>query len=252
MKKCELKNSLGRIHSFESFGTHEGPGIRYLVFMQGCIARCRYCQNPDTWDIAGGNLVSAPDTFAKIESCLPYIRSSGGGVTITGGEPFLQPAFLIELFTICKKNGIHTAIDTSAFAKVDAKILDKIIRLTDLFIIDIKAVTAAVHKKITGRRAGDPLLLIKRLEKAGKPYWIRYVLVPAVNDSEKEMTALRSILKPLRLCAKFEFLPYHTLGKHKWKALHLAYPLPNIKSASEQQLRKAYLQISTKLPTSIY
>lgn len=245
---------LGRIHSFESFGTHEGPGIRYVIFLQGCLARCIYCQNPDTWNLHKGKLIAPKEVFEKIERTLPYIRSSNGGVTVSGGEPLLQMDFLIALFKLCRKNSIHTAIDTSCFySKITfphfrsgenptsevGKGLDVIINLTGLFIVDIKASEEKLHKKITSRELIEAFSFIDILEKKKKPYWLRYVLIPTLNDSEKDINALRKIISPLKHCERFEFLPYHTLGKYKWKHLGLKYPLKNLPVATKENIDKA-------------
>lgn len=234
MKQC-------RIHSLESFSTQDGPGIRYVVFMQGCPARCLYCQNPDTWDTSAGILTSAKDVFEKIERCLPYIESSGGGVTVSGGEPLLQPDFLTELFKMCRKESIHTAVDTSAFYRyaADGRKTEKVIGLTDLFIVDIKAPSADLHKKVTSRELEETLSFIDKLEKKTRDYWLRYVLVPGLNDSDKDIKDLGNILSGLRSCRKFEFLPYHTLGKHKWGYMGLTYPLEGFRAAKQKDIQNA-------------
>lgn len=242
MKACRKGEGVpGRVHSIESFGAHEGPGIRYLVFMQGCLARCLYCQNPDTWPLKEGNIVYAKEVFKNIEKCLPYMSYSGGGVTLTGGEPLLQADFAIELFKLCKKNGVNTAIDTSGFyaAKTAKKALDKLVGITDLFLVDIKAPNPALHKKITGRSLDEVLAFLTILEKKKRPYWIRYVLVPGLNNSAKNMAELRAILKGLKYMKKFEFLPYHTLGKNKWKMLGFKYPLCRTPAANSNDIKSA-------------
>ncbi|MBU1007062.1 MAG: pyruvate formate lyase-activating protein [Candidatus Omnitrophica bacterium] len=234
MKQC-------KIHSLESFSAQDGPGIRYVIFMQGCPARCIYCQNPDTWDIDSGKLCSVKEVFGKIEKCLPYLQSSKGGVTVSGGEPLLQPDCLIELFKLCKKESIHTAIDTSTFypADIDEKSIDKLISLTDLFIVDIKASCIDLHKHITSMELKKPLEFISRLEKKKKHYWVRYVLVPDLNDSESDIDNLKKILSNLKYCKRFEFLPYHTLGKHKWELMGLKHPLENFRAATPEDTKKA-------------
>jgi len=240
MKPCSRKSHAGRIHSVESFATQDGPGIRFLVFMQGCVARCLYCQNPDTWDLNAGFDMSAEEVLEKVKRCMPYIKASNGGITVSGGEPLLQIEFLIELFKLCKANGIHAAVDTSAFYdNHNIKLLQKLISLTDLFILDIKATHAVLHKKITSRKLGDVVDFLKILETEKKPYWLRYVLVPKLNDSKKDMQALKKILNGLTYCEKFEFISYHTLGKHKWEYMKLKYPLGNTPPASPQHIKKA-------------
>jgi pyruvate formate lyase activating enzyme len=240
MKPCKKKLHIGRVHSLESFATQDGPGIRFLVFMQGCAARCVYCQNPDTWDLKSGFDMSAQELFEKVKRCLPYIKASGGGVTVSGGEPLLQMEFLIEFFRFCKKNNIHTAVDTSAFYNDrDDKLLKRLISLTDLFILDIKSADEVLHKKMTSRPLGEVLGLLNILESEKRPYWLRYVLVPGLNDSAKDIKGLKKILAGLSYCKKFEFLPYHTLGKHKWECMKLKYPLRNTVPASPQHLKRA-------------
>lgn len=235
-----IGNPTGRIHSLESFGTHEGPGIRYVIFMQGCRARCRYCHNPDSWRTQAGRPIAAADLFEKIQKCVPYFESSGGGVTASGGEPLLQSEFLSGLFELCRTAGIHTAIDTAGFIapkKLDA--LAPLIELTDLFLVDIKWADPERHKELTGRSLDEPLSLIERLENLQKPYWVRNVLVPGLNDSESDLLSLKKILTPLKHCQKFEFLPYHNLGVHKWEELGKKYSLNGHPAASEQDLKRA-------------
>jgi pyruvate formate lyase activating enzyme len=240
MKQCNRRFRVGRIHSIESFATQDGPGIRFLLFMQGCVAKCLYCQNPDTWDLKCGFDMSAKEVIEKVKRCMPYIKVSNGGITVSGGEPLLQTEFLIELFRLCKMNNIHTAVDTSAFCNDhNSKSLQKLISLTDLFILDIKAAQGALHKKITSRSLGEVTDFLKILESEKRPYWLRYVLVPKLNDSKKDMQMLKKILDGLRYCEKFEFLPYHTLGKHKWECMKLKYPLGNTPPASPQHIKKA-------------
>ncbi|MDD3905243.1 MAG: pyruvate formate-lyase-activating protein [Candidatus Omnitrophica bacterium] len=240
MKPCSRRSRAGRIHSIESFATQDGPGIRFLVFLQGCAAGCLYCQNPDTWDLKAGFDMTAEDVLKKVKRCMPYIKASGGGITVSGGEPLLQMEFLIELFRLCKKNNIHTAVDTSAFYNDhNRKLLQKLISLTDLFILDIKAAREVLHKKITSRPLGEVIDFLNILELEKKPYWLRYVLVPKLNDSKKDMQALKKILDGQAHCEKFEFLPYHTLGKHKWECMKLKYPLGDTDPASPKDIKKA-------------
>lgn len=237
----------GKVHSFESLGTHEGPGIRYVIFLQGCLARCAYCQNPDTWDLNAGTLITAKEAFRKIEKCLPYIRSSNGGVTVSGGEPLLQAGFLTDLFKLCKKMAIHTAIDTSGFLNTDAcdnKAISGLIKLTDLFLVDLKAAKTQLHKKLTSRNLGEAISFIKILESKKKPYWIRYVLVPGINNAKSDMESLKDLISGLKYCEKIEFLPYHTLGKHKWKHLGLKYRLDNTRPATAKDIEKAEASIA--------
>jgi pyruvate formate lyase activating enzyme len=240
MKICKQKKIKGRIHSFETFGTQDGPGIRFVVFLQGCLARCLYCQNPDTWQESGAKLMSAGQVGSRLDKCLPYITSSEGGITVSGGEPLLQMDFLQELFSLCKEKRIHTAIDTSAFYRPeDEAKLSGLFDLTGLFILDIKAMDEVLHRRITKRELDQSMRFLRRLEDNKKEYWIRYVLVPGLNDSEQDLKKLGKLVRGLNHCKNFEFLPYHTLGKHKWERLGLAYPLKGTKAASALDIRKA-------------
>lgn len=246
MKPCK-RDGRGRVHSFESLGTLEGPGIRYVIFMQGCLARCMYCQNPDTWNLDSGTLLTAKEVFKKIEKCLPYIRSSNGGVTVSGGEPLLQAEFLIDLFKLCRKMDIHTAIDTSGFLSNtpdNNKAISSLIKLTDLFLVDLKTVKPQLHKKLTSRNLEEVLSFIKMLESKKKPYWIRYVLVPGVNNAKSDMKSLKSLISGLKYCERVEFLPYHRLGMHKWKHLGLKYQLAKTRPATAKDIEKAEASIA--------
>jgi len=230
----------GRIHSIETFGTHEGPGIRFVLFMQGCLARCAYCQNPDTWDLDIGKEFSPHEIFKKLERSFPYITSSGGGITVSGGEPLLQIDFLLKLFRLCKVKNVHTAIDTGAFYRLkDKEKLARLFKLTDLFIVDIKAASAELHRQITKRELGQVIEFLDMLEKNKKAYWVRYVLIPGINNARSHIKKLKEILFGLKYCERFEFLPYHMLGKHKWEGLRLKYALNGIPGATPKDIRKA-------------
>ncbi len=247
MKACKAKKITGNIHSFETFGTQEGPGIRFVVFMQGCLGRCLYCQNPDTWEEGAGKRMDTAMVLATIDRCLPYIVSSGGGVTVSGGEPLLQMDFLREFFRGCKDKGVHTAIDTSAFyrPKDESKLL-KLLPLTDLFIVDMKSVDQQLHKRITSKGRKQVMRFINLLEKNKKEFWIRYVLVPGLNDSKEDLRKLGKLIRELHYCRNFEFLPYHTLGKHKWEHLGLKYPLKNKRAATAEDIKIAKARLSSR------
>ena len=247
MKACKPKKILGNIHSYETFGAHEGPGIRFVVFFQGCIARCLYCQNPDTWQEGIGKKVEAEEIVRRVERCLPYIKSSGGGITLSGGEPLLQMDFARRLLWLCKKKRIRTAIDTAAFYRPSDKAkLPQLLAVTDLFIVDIKAVEGKLHKKITAQESDGVMQFIAMLEGLKKQYWLRYVLVPGLNDSARQIRKLGQFVRGLKYCSHFEFLPYHTLGKHKWSHLGLVYPLEGIRPATVKDIQKAEQLISFK------
>jgi pyruvate formate lyase activating enzyme len=240
MRTCEKKAVKGKIHSVETFGTHEGPGIRLVVFLQGCRARCLYCHNPDTWKIGGGQETDAHSIFSKLRRCLPYINASGGGITVSGGEPLMQLEFLEELFTLCREGGIHTAVDTAGFFdNRDTERLKRVLGLTDLFIVDLKAADDRLFKRITARELKETRGFIDLLESSGKEYWLRYVLVPGLNDSEESILGLSRVLKGLGSCKHFEFLPYHTLGRHKWEHMGMEYPLEGTRPATDRDVKRA-------------
>lgn len=231
----ELK---ARIHSFESFGTVDGPGIRFVVFMQGCSLKCKYCHNRDTWDLCGGTLYSIFDVISKIEKYKNYFIPSGGGVTVSGGEPLLQLKFVTELFTQLKKEGIHTAIDTSGnFALTED--IKKLIDLTDLFLLDIKCINDEICRDLTGVSNKQELAFAKYLSDIQKDMWIRQVLVPGITDKKEDLQKLKEFISSLSSVKKVEVLPYHSMGRFKWKELGLEYALDGVPDATSEDVEKA-------------
>lgn len=227
----------GRIHSFESLGAVDGPGIRFVIFMQGCSLRCKYCQNRDTWDIHGGTEYECDEIFEKILRYKSYIAPDGG-VTISGGEPLLQASFLIELFNKLKKEGIHTCIDTSGNVALTEEI-KRLIDLTDLFLLDIKCINDKVCKELTGVSNKKELEFARYLSDNNKKMWIRQVLIPAITDDEKDLKDLSEFIKSLNGVEKIEILKYHDLGRFKWENLKLKYPLENYRIANETDVKRA-------------
>ena len=233
---------VGRIHSFESFGTVDGPGIRFVVFLQGCPLRCQYCHNPDTWK-AGGEEHSTEDV---VQRALRYKNYFGdkGGVTVTGGEPLLQIDFVIELFTLLKAKGIHTCVDTSGitFRKDDPLCVEKhekLLKVTDLFLVDIKHIDDEACKKLTGQSNGNTLAFAKFLSDHGKKVWIRQVLVPGITDNEEDLKKTRVFIDTLKTVEKVEVLPYHTMGVVKYEKLGLEYPLKDLSAPTKESVEKA-------------
>ena len=234
----KTENKIARIHSFESFGTVDGPGIRFVVFMQGCPLRCKYCHNRDTWDFKGGKEYSLEDVLSQIRKYKNYFMPSGGGVTISGGEPLLQIHFLIELFTILKEEGIHTAIDTSgSFTITDD--LKKLIDLTDLFLLDIKCINDEICKDLTGVSNQKELEFARYLSAIGKPMWIRQVLVPGITNNEDDLLKLKDFIHNLSSVEKVEILPYHDMGRFKWEELGYTYPLEGVPIPTDEEVKKA-------------
>lgn len=227
----------GRIHSFESMGAVDGPGLRYIVFMQGCHLKCKYCQNRDTWNINEGEEYSVDEVVDKIMKVKNYIMPDGG-VTISGGEPLLQVDFLIELFKRLKEKGIHTCIDTSGNLPITEKIKE-LISLTDLFLLDIKCINDEKCKDLTGKSNKDELKFAKYLSDNGKSIWIRQVLVPTLTDDEKDLKDLSLFIKSLKTVEKVEILKYHDLGRFKWEKLKLKYPLDKYRTANQEDYLRA-------------
>lgn len=226
-----------RIHSFESLGAVDGPGVRFVIFMQGCSLKCKYCQNRDTWDIHGGEEYSVDELLEKILRYKNYIMPNGG-VTVSGGEPLLQAKFLIELFTKLKKHNIHTCIDTSGSFDLTFDI-KKLINLTDLFLLDIKCIDDEKCIELTGVSNKKELNFAKYLSDNNKPLWIRQVLVPGITDDEQDLCKLKEFISSLKTVEKVEILPYHDLGKFKWEKLGLKYPLEGYRTASHYDVERA-------------
>lgn len=233
----------GNIHSIESFGTVDGPGIRYVVFTQGCLLRCQFCHNADTWEIGTGKQMSVSEIMNELKSYLPFIEASNGGITVSGGEPLLQLPFLLELFKECKKLGIHTAIDSSGGCYSQAeqfqKNLKEVLKYTDLVLLDLKHIDQSKHKKLTGMSNKHILDFARFLSDQKIPVWIRHVLVPSVTDDEEDLRKLGEFIGTLDNVEKVEILPYHKLGVYKWEALGMEYPLKHIEPPSDDEVEKA-------------
>ena len=230
-------NIYGRIHSLESFGTVDGPGIRFVVFMQGCALKCKYCHNRDTWDINSGTLISVDDLINKIERYKNYILPSGGGVTVTGGEPLLQPQFLISLFKELKERGIPTAIDTSGMVDI-TNTMKELLSLTDLVLLDIKHINPEKCKELVGFSNEKELAFAKYLSDNNIPVWIRQVIIPGITDNKEDLLELKNFINSIKTVKNIELLPYHELGKSKWENLGLNYELEGIPSATSEDIKR--------------
>ena len=236
MQNKDLKQ-YAKIHSFESFGTVDGPGIRYVIFLQGCHLRCKYCHNRDTWDMNGGFYSSLDEIINKIDNYKNYITPNGG-VTVTGGEPLLQVHFLIDLFKRLKEKNIHTCIDTSGMVDItdDIKLL---LSYTDLVLLDIKHIDPAKCKELVGFSNEKEINFAKYLSENGIDMWIRQVLIPGYTDDENDLKKLRNFINCLDTVKKVELLPYHDMGKYKWKKLGFNYELENVKAPTNAEIKKA-------------
>ena len=226
----------GYIHSIETFGSVDGPGVRFVVFLQGCHLRCKFCHNPDTWDMHAQG-VQVMDAKELLEKALRYRAYWGkdGGITVSGGEPLLQMDFLIEFFTLAKQQGVHTAIDTAGqpFSRKEpfcGKFL-KLMEVTDLVLLDMKNIDREGHKELTGLCNDNILDMARELDRLRKPVWIRHVLVPGWTDREDLLRRLAAFLRTLSNVEKIEVLPYHTLGVYKYEALGMKEPLPGVPPA---------------------
>ena len=236
MEKKDPKK-YAKVHSIDSFGTVDGPGIRFLLFLQGCGLKCKYCHNRDTWDANGGEYMSLDDILKKILRYKEYINH-GGGVTVSGGEPLLQAKFLIELFTKLKDEGIHTCIDTSGMLPLTSDI-KKVLSLTDLVLLDIKHIDSKKCEELVGFPNKLELEFAKYLSDNGIPMWIRQVLILGITDDEKDLLKLKKFLSTLKTLKKTELLPYHPLGKHKWTDLGLTYELEDVPDVTLKDYNRA-------------
>jgi len=224
----------GYIHSVETGGMVDGPGIRYVVFFSGCNLRCKYCHNPDTWKLKSGQLFSVEDVIRDIRKYKSYLHFSGGGVTITGGDPFVQPAFLVELLKACKSEGLHTALDTAGYVPRD--VAERALAYTDLLLLDIKSINPIVYQNLTGMPLEPTLNLLRLAQKMGVPVWVRFVLVPGLTDDMDDLREMARFLADFSVVEKVEVLPFHKLGEFKWAALGLEYTLGDIEPPSQSAL----------------
>lgn len=236
----------GYIHSIETMGTMDGPGLRYVIFMQGCPLRCAFCHNPDTWRMACGQVKTVDWLIEDIKNYVSYFKFSGGGVTVSGGEPLLQAAFISQLFQGLKKLNIHRVVDTSGFAEVEN--IKELMALTDMVMLSIKHPDPEIHREICGHSQERPLAFARYLNKINMPVWIRYVLIPRVSNSSKDLTMLADMIKNFPNVQKLELLPYNTMGKSKWQELGIKSDLLDSPSPNPQEVEDARQLMSNLLP----
>lgn len=229
----------GRIHSTESFGTVDGPGVRFVVFFQGCPLRCKYCHNPDTWDFSGGTETTAEELLKEYDSYKEFLRS--GGITATGGEPLAQPEFLAELFRLAKEKGIHTCLDTSAgtYNSVTEPAIDKALDFTDLVMLDIKHIDNESHRSLTGMGNSHILAFAEHLRDRKIPLWIRHVVVPGITDDREELFRLGEFIATLDNLKALDVLPYHDMAKPKYENLGIEYPLGDTPPLTKEEAVRA-------------
>ncbi|MDE2265313.1 MAG: pyruvate formate lyase-activating protein [Alphaproteobacteria bacterium] len=228
-------NVEGYVHSVETGGAVDGPGLRFVVFLTGCALRCLYCHNPDTWHMPDGKKTGVASLLNEIAEYRDFLQRTGGGVTVTGGEPLAQPEFVTALFQGCKALGLHTALDTSGFLGANAT--DALLAATDLVLLDIKSFGPETYKRLTGGNLAPTLRFAERLSAMGRPVWLRYVLVPGVTDDLKSIEALAAYASRLGM-AKVEVLPFHKMGESKWEALDLPYTLKDTQPPSAALVAK--------------
>ena len=229
----------GKIHSYETFGAVDGPGVRFVVFLRGCPFRCAYCHNPDTWAGVGGE-EGTPEEVLKRAFRYREYWGAQGGITVSGGEPMLQAEFVTELFALCHKAGVNTCIDTCAgtFRRNNEKIL-RLLELTDTVLLDIKHIDPVRHKELTGASLEPVLDCARYLNETGKPVWIRHVLVPGWTDDEQEWMKLKEFIAPMDNIERVDVLPYHTMGVDKWHQLGLKYRLEGTEAPDETTVARA-------------
>ena len=235
----------GKIHSIESMGLVDGPGIRVVIFFQGCKLRCAYCHNPDTWKLSGGIEMTPFDIIQKIVRFKPYFNRSGGGVTFSGGDPLMQPQFLLECLKLCKQNSIHTAIDTAGFGHGD---YSEILKYTDLVLLDIKHTTSKGYIDLTGKDANNVNLFLQALRESEARVWVRHVVVPGITDSVEHITKIAKIIsEEVPRVDKVELLAYHVLGVSKYEALAIPYKLKGIEPMNKDKISELQKLINNLL-----
>ena len=234
----------GNIHSTETFGSVDGPGVRFIIFFQGCRMRCRYCHNPDTWKLHGGNPMTADELLDRAERYRAYWGSEGG-ITVSGGEPLLQIDFLTELLQKAKERGIHTCIDTAGqpFTREEPFFskFNELLRFTDLLLVDIKHIDNDEHLALTGHQNSNILDMLTYLSEQKKPVWIRHVLVPGITDNDDALRRTRAFIDKLGNVQRVEVLPYHSMGAFKWKALDIPYTLEATLPPTEERVKNAQM-----------
>ncbi|WP_027416522.1 pyruvate formate-lyase-activating protein [Aneurinibacillus terranovensis] len=242
---------VGRVHSIETTGMVDGPGIRYVVFVQGCLMRCQFCHNPDTWDRTGGQVMNSETLFADLLSYLPYYTVSGGGLTVSGGEPLLQADFVKELFEKCRSRGIHTALDTTGI--VWNEDVESLLQVTDLILLDLKEMNPEKHRDLTGVYNSSVLQFAERVAERNIPVWIRHVMVPGLTDHPDSLDEMGAFIQAMPNVERVELLPFHKMGEYKWSQLGIPYRLSDVEPPAEEVMRAAYRRLTryisaTKFP----
>ena len=231
----------GKIHSIESMGLVDGPGIRVVVFFQGCNLRCKYCHNPDTWNVNKGEEYTPVELVNKILRFKSYFERSGGGVTFSGGDPLMQPEFLLQVLKLCKKNGIHTCLDTAGYGFSE---YDEILKYTDLVLFDIKHITREGYKNVTLMDIDESLNFLEAMKRNNTKMWIRHVVVPGLTDGEQHIKELNKFINTIPNVLKVELLPYHLLGINKYEVMNITYKLEGVE-AMDKEICESYKTLLT-------
>jgi pyruvate formate lyase activating enzyme len=235
--KPEQADMVGYLHSVETFGTLDGPGIRYVLFFQGCHLKCLFCQNRDTWERRPGRIVAVPELMCEFKRYKTYMTSSGGGITASGGDPILQPDFVAALFAAARRAGIHTALDTSGVTRITPAV-KALLAETDLVLLDIKHIDREAHRVLTGHSNERVIAFARHLEEIRKPTWIRHVIVPGFTDTDDSAKRTAAFVRELDNVERVELLPYHEYGIHKWDAVGESYPLEGVEPPTTERMNE--------------
>lgn len=239
----KLKKVKGRLHSYESCGTVDGPGLRFVVFLQGCPLRCQYCHNPDSWDFNKGQEVTVGEVLEQVIKYKSYMKFSGGGLTVTGGEPLYQTEFIEALFACCKEEGIHTTVDTSGYLEIEQ--VENLLEVTDLILLDLKSMDPHHHKELTGFDNTKIIRFANELSNRNQPMWIRHVLVPGLTDNDEDLHSLGQFVSRLNNVGCLEILPFHKMGEYKWEELGLDYKLSKTRPPYRSRIENAVTILSS-------
>jgi pyruvate formate lyase activating enzyme len=240
----EASGTYGYVHSYETSSRYDGPGLRIVLFLSGCLLRCTYCHNPDTWHLKDGTYVSSAQVLDRLAGFAPALRSLGGGLTISGGEPMVQMAFTWEILSGARTLGLHTAIETSGY--LGDRVDDEFVSCLDMVLLDIKSWDPATYKRVTGRDLAPTLRFAERLARIGKRVWVRFTLVPGHTDALDNVEGIARFVAPMKNVEWVEVQPFHQLGAFKWKAMGISYeheqtprPTPELIDRVLNQFRQA-------------
>lgn len=225
-------DTIGRIHSVETLGALDGPGLRYVIFLQGCEMRCKYCHNPDTWNKKGGRIATVDEMISDVLKYREFVKD--GGVTLSGGEPLLQTEFCKAMIRECRKHNIHCALDTSGSVSLSSAA--PVVAMADLILLDIKAADKALHKELTGFSNSNPLKILSFCEDILKPLWIRHVLVPGYTLKKEPLEQLAALLSKYSCVQRIDLLPFHKMGEYKWESLRLNVPFKKVPVPTGEQI----------------